>query len=115
VSSCTPPGAQLCPQIPSVTVRNGLFPMKVEFFGDAPAGAGGAACSSIIAHIIVDGKEWGSNRVDPGGSDGGYEIPMSVGPHTIGVQAEGIPGGCNNGSLSGWQGTLHTEVEEALG
>jgi len=107
VSSCTPPGGQLCPQIPSVTVNNGLFPMKVEF-------TGGPGCSDIIAHIIVDGSEWGSNRVGPGQSDGGYEIPLPPGQHTIGVQAEGVEGGCNNGSLSGWQGNLHIEVEGTL-
>lgn len=109
VPNCSPPGSELCPQIPSVTVNNGLFSMKVEFTANSNH------CSDIIAHIMVDGREWGSNRVGPGQSDGGYEIPANAGPHTIGVQAEGVPGGCNTtGTLAAWGGTLHIEVEAAL-
>jgi hypothetical protein len=109
VPNCNPPGGEICPQIPSVTVNNTLFPMKVEFTANRNH------CSDIIAHIIVDGVEWGSNRVGPGQSDGGYEIPASAGPHTIGVQAEGIPGGCNTtGQLAAWGGNLHIEVQGTL-
>lgn len=40
--------------------------------------------------------------------------PHECGKHTIEVQAEGIPGGCNTGSVSAWGGNLRIEVEEAL-
>lgn len=67
-------------------------------------------CSSILARVFVDGREWGSNVVGPGQSDGGYEIPIErKGLHKFGVQAEGITGGCNTGVIDSWAGTLHIE------
>lgn len=63
-------------------------------------------CADMIAHIFFDGHEWGSNVVHPGQTDGGYEIPVDYGLHQIGVQAEGLPGGCNTGSVSAWGGVL---------
>jgi hypothetical protein len=78
--------------------------VKVEFT------ASSSHCSSIIARVFVDGREWGSNVVRPGQRDGGYEIPLDrKGLHKFGVQAEGIPGGCNTGAISSWGGTLHIE------
>ena len=32
--------------------------------------------------------------------------PVAAGPHVVTVQATGIPGGCNTGTLSSWSGTL---------
>ena len=73
--------------------------IKVEF-------TGGSGCSDIIAHVLIGGGEWGSNRVGPGESNGGYEIPVDPGLKQVAIQAEGIPGGCNTGSVSAWGGTL---------
>jgi hypothetical protein len=104
VPQCQPATSQLCPQIPTVafTVLNERS-VKVEFTGNRNG------CSDIIAHIFFDGNEWGSNRVRPGQTDGGYEIPVTRGNHTIGVQAEGIEGGCNTGVVTAWGGTVHIE------
>jgi hypothetical protein len=104
VPQCEPATSQLCPQIPTVafTVLNERS-IKVEFTGNRNG------CSDVIAHVFLDGQEWGSNRVGPGGSDGGYEIPVTSGRHTIGVQAEGIEGGCNTGVVTAWGGTVHIE------
>jgi hypothetical protein len=63
-------------------------------------------CSDMIAHVYFDGKEWGSNIVHPGGSDGGYEIPSDYGLHQVAIQAEGVEGGCNTGSVSAWGGVM---------
>jgi hypothetical protein len=64
-------------------------------------------CSDIVAHVYFDFKEWGSNVVHPGQTDGGYEIPVDrTGLHQIAIQAQGLPGGCNTGALSAWGGTL---------
>jgi hypothetical protein len=104
--------SQFCPvniaDAPSFTVNNGLFPMVVEFTANQNH------CSDMIAHIIVDGREWGSNVAHPGQSDGGYEIPASPGKHTIGVQAEGVPGGCNTGYVAAWGGTVAVTVQGTL-
>ncbi|MDT5249287.1 MAG: hypothetical protein QOE04_2260 [Mycobacterium sp.] len=104
--------SQFCPvniaDAPSFTVNNGLFPMVVEFTANQNH------CSDMIAHIIVDGNEWGSNVVHPGQSDGGYEIPAKSGKHTIGVQAEGVSGGCNTGYVAAWGGTVTVTVQGTL-
>lgn len=104
VAQCATPQTQICKQIPSVsfTTKNERS-IKVEFTANRNH------CSDIVAHIFIDGKEWGANRVGPGRNDGGYEIPVSAGTHTIGVQAEGVKGGCNIGYLSAWGGVLHIE------
>jgi hypothetical protein len=102
VPQCQPATSQLCPQIPTVNfVTTNESSILVEFTGNQNG------CSDIIAHIIFDGAEWGSNRVGPGGTDGGYEIPVTRGSHTVGVQAEGIEGGCNTGVVTAWGGTVH--------
>lgn len=103
---------QFCP-------RDGIeyWPTKTQFFARTPAikvefTANQNHCSDMIAHVWIagggyDGSEWGSNIVHPGQTDGGYEIPINEsGLHQIGVQAEGVPGGCNTGSVSAWGGTL---------
>ena len=69
-------------------------------------------CADMIAHVFIagpgyNGGEWGSNVVHPGQTDGGYEIPINdSGLHQVGIQAEGIQGGCNTGSVSAWGGML---------
>jgi len=35
---------------------------------------------------------------------------VSAGPHTVGVQAQGVVGGCNSGVLHSWGGTVHTKT-----
>jgi hypothetical protein len=105
IGQCEQPQTQTCKQIPSVTVSTD-GPLMVEFQ------ANNNHCSDIVANILIDGREWGSNVVGPGQRDGGYFIPTSPGTHTIGVQAEGIKGGCNPGFLSAWGGTLHIETNQ---
>jgi hypothetical protein len=104
VANCTQPEGQLCPGIPSAPPIDARTPtVKVAF------SASSDHCSAIIAHIFVDGNEWGSSVVAPGQSDGGHEIPLGPGQHYIGVQAEGVTGGCNTGRLASWGGTLRIE------
>jgi hypothetical protein len=110
---CATVGAgQLCPATPA-----NYWPTRTQFLARTPAikvefTANPNHCSDIIAHVFVsgpgyNGEEWGSNIVHPGQSDGGYEIPVhDAGLHQIGVQAEGIEGGCNIGFLDSWGGML---------
>jgi hypothetical protein len=105
VPQCAEPQTQWCEQIPTVNVRaKADGPWLVEFTANQNH------CADMIAHIILDGQEWGNHIVHPGGSDEGYEIPLTKGDHTIGVQAEGIEGGCNTGFVSAWGGVLHAET-----
>jgi hypothetical protein len=109
VPHCTQVGSELCPQVPGLTFDNHAPSVNVNFTANANH------CSDIIAHVIVDGREWGSAEVGPSQNDGGYEIPLSIGTHTIGIRAEGVDGGCNtagvgpNNTLSAWGGMLHVE------
>jgi hypothetical protein len=105
VESCPEPRTQLCTPIPTVTIET-TGPLFVEFEASKDH------CADMIAHIFLDGREWGSNVVGPGQRDGGYFIMTTPGLHSIGVQAEGIEGGCNHGAVSGWAGRIHVESNE---
>jgi hypothetical protein len=102
---------QICP------VDTNYWPTKTQFLARPPAikvefTANQNHCADMIAHVWIagpgyNGSEWGSNTVHPGQSDGGYEIPINdAGLHQVGIQAEGIEGGCNTGSVSAWGGML---------
>ena len=119
VANCQAPGVgdgQFCPgpfsprSIPGFMVYPKAGSVKVEFTANPNH------CSDMIAHLFYNdtstgehgAEEWGSNIASPGGTDGGYEIPVGGGPSGVffGVKAEGVPGGCNTGSVSAWGGRL---------
>ena len=100
VEKCDPPPKQLCTPIPSREFPTGGL-LTVQFT------LGTNGCSDMIAHVIVDGREWGSDRIGPDKTrTRPFMNPVASGTHTVGVQAEGIVGGCNTGSLGSWDGTL---------
>jgi len=99
VPQCQPATSQLCPQIPSASVGAIMAP-SVSFTANSNH------CSDIIAHIVIDGIEVGSDRLEPGETTPDFPLE-SFQSHTVGVQAEGIEGGCNIGHLDAWGGTLH--------
>ncbi|MBJ8343913.1 hypothetical protein [Antrihabitans sp. YC2-6] len=102
VSNCNSTG-QICAERPTVTVNTNSG-LKVEFT------ASRAHCSDMIAHIYIDGAEWGSAKVGPGQRDGGYFIPVTPGTHDVSIVAEGVTGGCNTGKLASWAGNLRVET-----
>jgi hypothetical protein len=105
--NCPQPFSQSCPP------RSGLKVTALDYSGlfvTFTADPNPPSCAAGKARIFVDGKEWGSAIVQPGGNDGGYFIPTTPGPYTVEVQMDGVPGGCNTGSMSGWSGTLHVET-----
>jgi hypothetical protein len=59
VAKCVQKSGQLCPPVVYRQAYIDTPSVKVEFT------ASGNHCSDIIAHIIVDGQEWGSNIVAP--------------------------------------------------
>jgi hypothetical protein len=65
-------------------------------------------CSSVKIHFLVDGRERAvSEAVAPGARSGYFDLgPVSAGAHELAAQAEGVPGGCNQGRLSAWQGSI---------
>jgi hypothetical protein len=99
-----PPGQQKCPAVPSVTFdHEGAPGVRIDFTANS------SHCSDIIANVLVDGTWVGGIVVGPGEKDGGIIVPLTEGTHTIGVQGEGLAGGCNTGRLDSWGGTLHVE------
>src|SRR6478609_6176356 len=99
VPQCQPATAQLCPQIPTAGIGAIMSP-TVSFTTNTNH------CSDIIAHVFIDGVEVGSDLLEPGETT--PEFPLEdLQPHTVGIQAEGIPGGCNTGHVDAWGGTLH--------
>jgi hypothetical protein len=64
-------------------------------------------CSSLRMHFLLDGSPKAvSAQVAPGGRTGYVDLgPVSAGFHVVGLQAEGIAGGCNVGRLAAWEGS----------
>ncbi|KRE33509.1 hypothetical protein ASG82_20610 [Mycobacterium sp. Soil538] len=99
VPQCQPATSQLCPQIPTASIGAIMSP-TVSFTANTNH------CSDIIAHVFIDGEEFGSDLLEPGETTPDFPL-ADLQPHTVGIQAEGIPGGCNRGWVDAWGGTLH--------
>jgi hypothetical protein len=67
-------------------------------------------------YTYVEGNPWGQNVVYPGGTDGGYYVDNQPADGDVLIEvsadARGVRGGCNQGIISGWAGTLHVETNE---
>src|SRR5262249_17537181 len=102
VDPCDGAGStELCTPIPTVALpTDGV--LRAEFTASA------GHCSDAIVHLLVDGVEvFTSAPLAPGASTGVQDFgPVTAGVHTVGVQIEGVVGGCNSGSTISWAGTL---------
>jgi hypothetical protein len=97
---------QLCsPAFTTPVTTNGLLQVAVTM--------GVAGCSSVIAHLLVDGVELAvTPPIAPGVTSTTYTLsPVSPGTHTLGVQGEGVIGGCNTGYLAAWGGTVQVTTD----
>jgi hypothetical protein len=112
VADCSTVGSgQICPANPKNNwdVQDQLLVRKPAIFVEFIASP--SHCSDIVAHVFFDGREVASSVVGPGQSDGGHEIPVedsAAGLNMVAVQAEGVTGGCNTGTLASWAGRLRT-------
>lgn len=107
---CPQPFSQDCSPRQGYTVITS--PGFNHLFATFTADPNPPACAPGKATIFIDGRPWGSKVVEPGANDGGYGIPAPPGKHQVEVQMEGVRGGCNTGSMSGWSGTLHVETDQ---
>jgi hypothetical protein len=106
---CPQPYSQECNAVGGIDVPadGDLF---VEFRG-APN-----ACADIIGHIYVNGVEFGNGQTGPGQNNFATYINGSDVPewpdrrYHITMRADGVLGGCNTGSMSGWAGNLYVET-----
>lgn len=69
-------------------------------------------CSDIDVQFFVDGVAASGliGPLGPGASTGSVSLATSPGSHLVSIQATGIEGGCNQGSLQSWAGTLDITV-----
>lgn len=102
VSGINSGGGQLCNDVFTVQVQTDGV-LKVEYIASA------GHCSSVIMHFQVDGVQMAvSGALKAGQSTGTIDLgPVSPGTHSVGLQAEGVRGGCNRGSLYSWAGSLN--------
>jgi hypothetical protein len=71
------------------------------------------SCAPGKVHIYINNMErFDPAVVQPGQNDGGNFLNVTQGNYFIDVEMEGVLGGCNTGSMSGWSGTLHAETNE---
>jgi hypothetical protein len=99
---------QLCTPVPTVALPTAGV-LRAEFQAST------LHCSTIVAHLLVDGLEkFTSGALVPGAGTGVQDFGVvPAGVHTVGVQAEGLPGGCNGGALVSWSGTLSLTISGA--
>jgi hypothetical protein len=105
---CPQPYSQTCPprQGLSVTTSGGTFLVTFTADGNPPS------CAPGLAKIYIDGRQWDSPvRLDPGQSTHHNAISATPGTHQVEVQMDGVLGGCNTGSMSGWSGNLHVDTD----
>jgi hypothetical protein len=104
VSACTHSGNnEHCDQAPGATIDTTEQTLKIAFT------ASPKHCSDIQVTFLVDGKiVSGGLRVAPGQTVTANP-GVGAGHHFVQVEANGIPGGCNQGRLDSWGGDLHLE------
>lgn len=101
VQQCTDATKQLCEPSAFVTVwTEGA--LTVDFT------ASPGHCSPMIAHVFLDGvAKHVSDELAAGASTGRLDLgPVAPGAHVVAVQAEGVLGGCNDGGVSSWSGSI---------
>ena len=96
--ACTSSGQVCDPSFATTITSDGVAQMTFT--------ASTGHCSDITVDIGLDGSIFTSPPLGPGDSTFVAFPPVAPGPHSVTVQATGILGGCNAGTLAAWAGTL---------
>src|SRR5262249_48872384 len=109
--NCTSTGQLCAPTYTTTVTAASQSQLTVDFASSSPT-----ACSDIRVYISLDGMlQFTSAFLPPGGDTGLINFGIiNLGTHTLAVQAEGEAGGCNQGSLASWSGTLTVSETAAL-
>lgn len=105
VIACADSTKQLCDPPAAITVwTEGALVVDVT--------ASPSHCSSMIAHVSLDGREaFVSNALAPGEATGPRDLgPVAPGAHRLEIRAEGVLGGCNSGGVGNWSGTVELGI-----
>jgi hypothetical protein len=104
VSQCTHgSNSEHCDQAPGAAIDTSGPTLKIAFT------ASPKHCSDIQVTFLVDGNiVTGGLRVAPGQTVTANP-GVGAGHHYVQVEANGIQGGCNQGTLESWGGELHLE------
>ena len=107
--NCTSVGTQLCTPVFDIPVTT-TGVLNVSYTA-APT-----HCGPILVHFFVDGIERAATTtLGPGQTSALFSLgPLSAGNHVLGVQGEGVVGGCNIGFMTGWGGTVQVTVSALL-
>jgi hypothetical protein len=100
VATCGTTNGQHCPDIPKNSV-NTFGPLVMQFTAST------AGCSSLSVQILVDGVPRSLNVLSPGQQTPAVRAWVPSGTHEVAVQAVGVKGGCNSGTLTAWSGKLN--------
>ncbi|WP_231639621.1 hypothetical protein [Mycobacterium sp. Marseille-P9652] len=103
---CPQPYSQTCTPRAGMQVGGSGTPYLITFTADP------SACAPGMVHIFVDGVEQGHSEAGPGMPAHFFRVAHGPGnDHTVDVQLDGVLGGCNKGSMSGWSGTLKVQTD----
>ncbi|HEX3508156.1 MAG TPA: hypothetical protein VHW94_07175 [Candidatus Dormibacteraeota bacterium] len=99
--TCSPASGQLCNPPYSTPVSSADI-VEVQFT------AASTNCSAITLDFQMDGFDvYTSDQLGPGDITPVVDVgPVLPGTHTLTVQATGVTGGCNVGTLTSWGGSL---------
>ena len=96
---CQSRATQLCAPVQGYTVvTKGI--LRITFTASP-------ACSKIKVHASLGGREYWVSRPLAAGETATFDFDrLPPRSYALGLQAEGVAGGCNHGSLYTWGGTL---------
>jgi hypothetical protein len=99
--ACSPASGQVCNPVFETSITSADI-LRLQFT------AASTGCSSVTLDFQVDGFDvYFSDQLAPGDSTPAVDVgPVIPGTHVLTVQATGVEGGCNVGTLASWGGTL---------
>lgn len=108
--TCSPASGQVCNPPYSTSISTADI-VKIQFV------AASTNCSAITLDFQEDGFDvYFSDQLAPGDSTPLVDVgPAIPGTHVLTVQATGVEGGCNVGTLASWSGTLTVETVMPVG
>jgi hypothetical protein len=108
--ACGPPSGQVCSPVYSANISSADM-VRVQFTAAA------TNCGAITLVFQMDGFDvYYSDPLAPGDSTPLVDVgPVIPGAHVLTVQATGVEGGCNVGTLDSWGGNLTVLTDMPVG